>query len=110
MKNTKMNTQLEKTMPAYMLAFVRVEDYEAFNKVYLEKAVEIVSRHGGVTFAVADNPPVIEGSLPEGRLVILEFPSKEAAFGFYNDPEYQPLKKVRKEMSSSDSTIFERGF
>lgn len=103
-------TQLEKKMPAYMMAFVRVEDYETFNREYLEKAVELVSKHGGVTFAVADNPPTIEGTLPEGRLVILEFPSKDDAFGFYNDPEYQPLKKIRKQISQSDSTIFERGF
>lgn len=101
---------LEKKMPAYMLAFVRVEDYVNFQSLYLEKAVKIVEKHGGVTFAVADNPPTIEGTLPEGRLVILEFPSKADAEGFYNDPEYQPLKKIRKEISQSDSTIFERGF
>lgn len=83
-------TALERKIPAYMLAFVRVEDYE--------------------TFAVADNPEPIEGTLPKGRLVILEFPSKQDAEGFYNDPEYQPLKKIRKQMSESDSTIFERGF
>lgn len=81
-------TQLEYKMPAYMLAFVRVEDYDTFNREYLEKAVQIVSKHGGVTFAVADNSPVIEGSLPEGRLVILEFPSKEDAEGFYDEPDY----------------------
>ena len=103
-------SELEKKMPAFMLAFVRVEDYETFNREYLEKAVKIVSRHGGETFAVADNPPVIEGNLPKGRLVILEFPSKADAEGFYNDPKYQPLKKIRKQISQSDSTIFEKGF
>lgn len=101
---------LETKSPAYMLAFVRVEDYVSFQKLYLEKAVKIVEKHGGVTFAVADNPEPIEGTLPKGRLVILEFPSKADAEGFYNDPEYQPLKKIRKEISQSDSTIFERGF
>lgn len=103
-------TQLEKKIPAYMMAFVGVEDDETFDNEYLEKAVKLVSKHEGVTFAVADNPPTLEGTLPEGRLVILEFPSKDDAFGFYNDPDYQPLKKIRKQISQSDSVIFERGF
>lgn len=100
----------EDKQPAYMVAFVRVEDQEKFNQVYMEKAKEIVDRYGGVTVAVSENPPVIEGSLPKGRLVILEFPTKGHAEGFYNDPEYQPLKKARKLISSSDSTVITRGF
>jgi len=106
-------TTLDKTetkMPAYMVAFVRVEDQEAFNSIYLEKAAKLVERHGGTTIAVADNPPTIEGTLPKGRLVILEFPSMEHAENFYNDPEYQPLKEARMQISQSDSTLFERGF
>jgi len=101
---------IENKIPAYMVAFVRVENQEEFNKIYLEKAVKIVSKHGGVTIAVADNPPSIEGNLPKGRLVILKFPSKEDGKNFYNDKEYQPLKKARMQISQSDSTLFERGF
>lgn len=101
---------IENKMPAYMVAFVRVKNQEEFNKVYLEKAVKIVSKHGGVTIAVADNPPSIEGTLPKGRLVILKFPSIKDGEDFYNDPEYQPLKKARMQISQSDSTLFERDF
>lgn len=93
-----------------MLAFVRVNDLETFNREYIEKAVPIVERHGGVTVAVDENPDTIEGSMPSGRVVIVEFPSKEAATGFYNDPEYQPIKAWRQQVSDSDSVIFERGF
>ncbi len=101
---------IENNMPAYMVAFVRVEDQETFNSVYLQEAAGIVAKHGGITVAVADNPPAIEGTLPKGRLVILKFPSMEHANGFYNDPEYQPLKKARMKISQSDSTLFTRGF
>ena len=97
-------------MKAYMLAFVRVKDLETFNKEYIEKAVPIVQRHGGETLAVDESPSNIEGSLPEGRVVIVEFPSKQAAEGFYNDEDYQPLKKWRQQISESDSIIFEKGF
>lgn len=97
-------------MKAYMLAFVRVNDLETFNRKYIEKAVPIVQRHGGVTVGVDENPTTIEGNVPEGRVVVVEFPTKQAAHDFYNDPEYQPLKEWRKQCSDSDSIIFEKGF
>ena len=97
-------------MKAYMLAFVRVNDLETFNREYIEKAVPIVERHGGVTVAVDENPSTIEGNVPGGRVVIVEFDSKQAAHDFYNDPEYQPIKAWRQQVSESDSIIFEKGF
>lgn len=97
-------------MKAYMLAFVRVKDLDTFNKEYIEKAVPIVERHGGVTVAVDENPSTIEGTVPEGRVVIVEFDSKQDAENFYNDPEYQPIKAWRQQVSESDSVIFEKGF
>lgn len=97
-------------MKAYMLAFVRVQDLETFNREYIEKAVPIVQKHGGVTVAVDENPETIEGNVPEGRVVIVEFPNKQAAQGFYNDPEYQSIKAWRQQSSESDSIILEKGF
>lgn len=91
------------------MAFVRVEDYETYEKEYLEKATPIIAQYEGVPLAVSENPLLIEGNLPKGKLVIVEFPSKEAAESFYNDPEYQPLKKVRNTVSTSDAVIFEKG-
>lgn len=97
-------------MKAYMLAFVRVNDLETFNKEYIENAVPIVQRHGGVTVAMDENPLTIEGTVPEGRVVIVEFPTKVAAEAFYNDPEYQAIKAWRQKVSQSDSIILEKGF
>ncbi|CAM1342863.1 DUF1330 domain-containing protein [Tenacibaculum amylolyticum] len=97
-------------MKAYMLAFVRVNDLETFNKEYIEKAVPIVERHGGITVAVDENPLTIEGTLPKGRVVIVEFPTKKNAEDFYNDPAYQDIKTWRQKVSQSDSIILEKGF
>lgn len=97
-------------MKAYMLAFVRVTDLDVFNQEYIAKAVPIVERHGGVTVAVDENPTTIEGTLPNGRVVIVEFPTKQDAENFYNDPEYLPIKKWRQKSSESDSIILEKGF
>jgi uncharacterized protein (DUF1330 family) len=94
-------------MAAYMLAFVRIKDVEAFQREYIQKAHALVEKHGGKSVAATEKYETIEGSLPEGRVVILEFPSMEKAKAFYDDPEYQPLKKIRKTFCDSDSIIFE---
>jgi len=106
-------TTLKKTenkMPAFFLAFVRVEDFETYNKEYLEKATPLIAKYGGVPVSVSESPTLLEGTMPEGKLVIVEFPSQQLAKNFYNDPAYQPLKKIRKQVSKSDAVMFERGF
>ncbi|TLX76179.1 DUF1330 domain-containing protein [Labilibacter sediminis] len=42
-------------------------------------------------------------------MVIVEFPYKQAAEDFYNDPEYRPLIAVRNKVSKSNAVIFEKG-
>ena len=109
-QETKDNVVKQKDTPAYMVAFVRVNDFETYNREYLEKATPLIIKYGGVPIAVSENPITLEGKLPEGKLVIVEFPSMQAAKAFYNDPEYQPLKEARKKVSSSDAVLLERGF
>jgi len=106
----KTNSAEQKIMPAYLLAFVRVEDYKTYKSEYLDKATPIITRYGGVPIAVSESLLLLEGSLPKGKLVIVKFPSMNAAEDFYSDPEYQPLKKVREQVSESDAILFERGF
>lgn len=97
-------------MKAYMITFVRFQDLEAYKREYITQAHAILTRHGGVAVAVSDDMKVIEGSLPKGRTVIVEFPSMALAEAFYNDPEYQPYKKIRQKYAQCDSGIIEKGF
>jgi uncharacterized protein (DUF1330 family) len=97
-------------MKAYMITFVRFSNLEAYNREYIKPAHEILTRHGGVAIAVSDDMKVIEGTMPEGRTVIVEFPSMAHAEAFYSDPEYQPFKKIRQEYTQCDSGIIEKGF
>lgn len=97
-------------MKAYMITFVRFTDLEAYNREYITEAHAILTRHGGVAIAVSDDMKVIEGKMPEGRAVIVEFPSMAHAEAFYNDPEYKPLKKIRHKYTQCDSGIIEKGF
>lgn len=94
-------------MKAYMITFVRFQDYEAYQREYIIAAHAILVSHGGRAIAVADEKKVIEGTFPEGRIVIVEFPSMKQAEAFYNDPDYLPFKTIRQKYSKADSAIIE---
>ncbi len=66
----------------------------------------LVHKHGGKYLARTMTMEKIEGSreLPT-VFVIIEWPSKEAAMSFYEDPEYQPHLKARLAGSNSDCVL-----
>ncbi|KAE9631147.1 DUF1330 domain-containing protein [Parasedimentitalea maritima] len=94
-------------MPAYMLTFLRVEDVETHARDYLPEAHAILLKYGGKPLAVTEDFEVIEGALPTGRLILMEFPSKEAARKYYLGPEHRPYKDILDKTASCDLAIFE---
>jgi uncharacterized protein (DUF1330 family) len=48
---------------------------------------------------------VLEGSADNRRVVLVEFPSMEAARAFYNSPEYQQAKAIREPASAAQFVI-----
>lgn len=94
-------------MSALMVAFVRVHDLEAYNREYLSSAHPLIAKYGGKALAVSENVKHIQGSLPEGKFVILEFPSMEQAEAYYYSAEHQTLMENGNKYFSSDSIIVE---
>ena len=75
---------------------------------YLPTANRLVAKHGGKYLARTANHEQVEGDKIEAGLrIILEWPSKEAALGFMNDPEYAPHLKARLEGSVSHHYLLE---
>ena len=63
---------------------------------YLPVASALVARHGGRYLARTASHEQIEGAAsPTGLRIILEWPSREAATAFMNDPEYAPHLAAR---------------
>ena len=89
-------------MSVYLVAMVRVEDPETY-KQYTGRTPAIISKHGG-RFLVRGGPvETIEGPTFDRRLVVLEFPSREAYHAFRNSPEYQEAMVFRQ--ASSEGTF-----
>jgi uncharacterized protein (DUF1330 family) len=84
-------------MPAYLVAEIDVSDpagYEPYKKM----AGESIQRHGGKFLARGGRTVALEGEAPK-RIVVVEFPSVEAAETFYRSPDYQAAVKVRQKAS-----------
>ena len=75
---------------------------------YLEPANRLVPKHGGKYLARTASHEQIEGDKKEAALrVVIEWPSREAAISFMNDPEYVPHLKARTSGSVSNHYLIE---
>ena len=69
---------------------------------YLPTANKLVKKHGGNYLARTASHEQVEGDKKDAGLrIIIEWPSKEDAMNFMNDPEYAPHLKARTKGSIS---------
>ena len=93
-------------MPAYLVVDIEVTDPEAYEG-YRSQVPSLVEKHGG-KYLVRGGPfEILEGDWTPKRLVVLEFPTIEAAKGFYDSEEYRPLKEIRINATKSNLVLVE---
>ena len=75
---------------------------------YIGPVTALVAQHGGKYLARTASHERLEGEGEDAALrVILEWPSKEAAVAFMNDPVYAPHLKARTAGSNSHHFLIE---
>ena len=89
-------------MKGYVVANVDVKDWAAYES-YRSRTAEVIEQYGGRFLVRGGKVEVIEGDPGIARLIILEFPSVEAAHRFYDSPEYQAILPDR--LNNADSTL-----
>lgn len=89
-------------MPAYLITQAKITDPVEFKK-YMKAFLAQIESFPGKTIAAVDNVQILEGQWPEGRTVIMEFPSKEKALEWYESREYQEIAQIR--LRSSEGTM-----
>jgi uncharacterized protein (DUF1330 family) len=87
-------------MPAYLFVHLTVNDPIAFED-YRREVSAVVAKHGGEYLARGGVSQVIEGTLPEGRVVLFRFPDMAAIRAYVEDPEYAPLKALRQRVAET---------
>ena len=76
-------------MTAYYIGQHEIDD-EAVFADYLKKTMPLIEKHGGRYLTKAGTHEMLEGQRPS-RVVVVDFPSKQAIRDWYNDPGYRPL-------------------
>ncbi|MEH6650999.1 MAG: DUF1330 domain-containing protein [Motiliproteus sp.] len=90
-------------MPAYIVSMMSITDAETYRK-YTDRTPAIVKQYGGKFLARGGDVLTIEGEPYKDRMVLLEFPSKQAILDWMADPAYQEAVVYRH--ASSEARIF----
>ena len=92
-----MNEQQAGERPGYLVVQGVVTDREGF-RAYSAALPPIYEKYGGRHLAMVPAPliEVAEGDAEHRSVVIARFPSKVAAWAFWNSPEYAAAKKLRE--------------
>lgn len=93
-------------MPAYLIANIEVHDPQRYRD-YLAQVPDLIEKHGGKYRVRGGESTVLEGSWTPSRLIVLEFPSREVALAFYEDPAYAPYKRLRHSVTDSSVVLVE---
>ena len=87
-------------MTAYLVLDFSIKDLAGFMP-YVEAIPAFIAKHGGRYIVRGVEPTVMEGDWSPERMVILEFPSRENAKAFLDDPDAQALFAVRHRTTES---------
>ena len=90
-------------MSAYGVAHLRKVTMGPAIVEYLERIDATLEPFGGRFIARGGRTEVLEGTLPAGRMVIVEFPSVERAKEWWHSPEYSEARAIRQ--ATSDGTL-----
>lgn len=96
-------------MSAYLIVFVDVHDEERFASEYIPPIMGTLKPFGGQVLCARDENVVVEGSMPKGRTVLMEFPDMENALGWYNSDDYAPLIELRQQIATTNVAFVEGG-
>ena len=95
-------------MPAYVLSMMTIHDPETYRK-YTDRIPPVVKKYGGKYLTRGEPVTCLEGEEYSGRLVILEFPSKEKVDAWFADPAYQEAVTFRQAASVMHHLLVQEG-
>ncbi len=95
-------------MKTYLINHLRIpgDVPNSAGLTYLESVEATVAPFGGKWLAQGPGD-VIEGAWP-GAVVLMEFPSREAATNWYNSPAYQEIMPLRAKNAISDIILIDQ--
>ncbi|MEL6314217.1 MAG: DUF1330 domain-containing protein [Pseudomonadota bacterium] len=94
-------------MTVYSVLAVTPENQD-WIPAYLPKVNALVAKHGGTYLARTQEHEQVEGvDMPAALRIVIQWPSRDAAHRFMNDPEYAPHLAARTNGSTSFHFLIE---
>jgi uncharacterized protein (DUF1330 family) len=90
----------------YWIAQVEVKNADGYKNDYVAALPAIMKKFGGRYVTRGGQIEVVEGK-SKSRVVILEFPSYQAALDCYRSPEYAKVMAHRKTHADADLIVVE---
>jgi len=95
--------------PVYMIVNLKVTDVDTYRN-YEKGFFGFLKKYGGQFITFDDQPETLEGDAPrDGRMIIFQFPSEQAAKDWWADDEYQALSEHRRAGTKLEFLTMVRG-
>jgi uncharacterized protein (DUF1330 family) len=95
-------------MTAYIIASYDIVDPKGYEG-YVPGVVPLLAKHGAEILAAEYDARALEGE-KRNVYVVLRFESEAAALDWYNDPAYQPIKKIRLGSCTNSNLVLAKQF
>ncbi len=86
---------VEESMASYIIATIRVHDPDTYAE-YVKASSLAAEKYGGRFVVRGGQMAVLEGSIEASRVVVLEFETRDKALLWWNSPEYEAAKLIRR--------------
>lgn len=93
-------------MSAYVIVDINVHEPVEYEE-YKRTAAPTLAPYGGRYIVRGGATRVLEGAWTPHRLVVLEFPSAERAFAWWDSPEYRPVRAIRQRTAATSMILVE---
>jgi len=95
-------------MTAYVIVSYDIADPKGYEG-YVPGVVPLLQKHGARILAAEFDALPLEGE-KRSVYVVLEFDSQEAALGWYNDPAYDAVRKIRLDTCTHNNMVIAKRF
>ena len=95
-------------MGVFYIGSYDITDPAEFQK-YPPVVMSLLPKYGGTVLASDTEAYLVEGTRRTMNAII-QFPSREAALGLYNDPDYQEAKRIRQRSTANASMVIVEEF
>lgn len=95
-------------MSAYIIVSYDIADPKGYEG-YVPGVLPLLEKHGAEIVVADFEAQSLEGDR-RSVYVVLRFNSKEAALAWYNDPAYEPIKRIRLNSCANSNMVLAKRF